>query len=78
MSDKRKCVNCRHRMLTENRTSSFCGLDGHFLHYEDVFEHWCKHWAKQKRDGNEAKVLWLDDIAVCEMDYPKTSLVTLA
>lgn len=53
MSEKRKCVNCRHRILSEGNVSSFCQIDGHFIHYADVFDGWCRHWAKQKIDEKE-------------------------
>lgn len=43
---ERKCVNCRHRII--KGASSYCELSGNFLHYSTVFEHWCKHWAKDK------------------------------
>lgn len=45
-----KCINCRHRIIKEG--SSYCEIDGHFLHYSTVFEHCCKHWAKIKLFGN--------------------------
>lgn len=47
MSENRKCVNCRHRIL--KGSSSYCEVSGNFLHYSTVFEHWCRHWAKDNK-----------------------------
>ena len=46
----RKCINCRHRKI--KGASSYCEISGCFLHYDTVFEHCCKHWAKIKLFGN--------------------------
>lgn len=41
----RKCLNCRHRVIKDR--SSYCELDDSYMHYSEVFEGWCKHWAKE-------------------------------
>ena len=43
---KRMCLNCRHRVI--RGASDFCDIDDHYMHYAEVWECWCKHWAKQK------------------------------
>lgn len=52
MSENKKCVNCRHRIIGEN-CSSKCEIDGHRIDYAECFEGWCKNWAKQKIDEKE-------------------------
>lgn len=61
MSEKRKCVNCRHRIIGEN-CSSKCEIDGHRIDYAECFEGWCRHWAKQKAltDEELAKIKFED------------------
>jgi hypothetical protein len=53
MSEKRKCVNCRHRILNEATTSNKCEIDGHRIDYAECFDGSCRHWAKQKIDERE-------------------------
>lgn len=60
MSENRKCVNCRHRIIGEN-CSSKCEIDGHRIDYAECFDGWCRHWAK-KKDGKEAKFVFVDDL----------------
>lgn len=44
------CCNCRHNIRTEEngRIVPRCDLDNHCIGYIDTFEHWCRHWAKEK------------------------------
>ena len=65
MSENRKCVNCRHRIIGEN-CSSKCEIDGHYISYGECFMGWCKHWARQK-DGNESKFVVIDDLHTLDL-----------
>ena len=62
MSENRKCVNCRHRILNEATTSNKCEIDGHRIDYAECFDGWCRHWAKQKplTDEELAKIKFED------------------
>ena len=44
------CCNCRHNIRTkeDGRIVPRCDLDNHCIGYIDTFEHWCRHWAKEK------------------------------
>ena len=69
MSENRKCVNCRHRIIGKN-CSSKCEIDGHYISYGECFLGWCRHWAKQK-DGKEAKYIVLDEFSRMKMTAQK-------
>lgn len=52
------CCNCRHNIrqvatvyppIIECR----CDLDNHYIAYVECMEHWCKHWAKEKKNKEE-------------------------
>lgn len=46
------CCNCRHNIRTtvdEYHTKCNCDIDGHYIGYVACFEHWCRHWAKNKK-----------------------------
>jgi len=42
---KRVCLNCKHREM--RGASDFCTYiqPPQYMHYADVFEHWCPHWS---------------------------------
>jgi hypothetical protein len=64
MSEKRKCVNCRHNIRKEKPSGNIecvCEITNEHIGYVKCFEGWCRHWAKQK-DGKEAKMLVVDEI----------------
>lgn len=54
MSENRKCVNCRHNIRKEKPSGNIecvCEITNEHIGYVKCFEGWCKHWAKQKIDG---------------------------
>lgn len=58
MKMDRCCCNCRHDIRTEDadgHITNHCEIDGHYIGYVACFEHWCKHWSKDKwqEEGNE-------------------------
>lgn len=46
------CCNCRHckRVKEDNRTVCRCDLDNRYLGYLTVMGHWCRRWAKERKD----------------------------
>lgn len=64
MSENRKCVNCRHNIRIEKPSGNIkcvCEITDAHIGYADCFEHWCRHWAKPKADGKEAKFIVIDE-----------------
>lgn len=51
------CCNCRHNIRTKETTciECHCDIDGHYIGYIACFEHWCRHWAKDKEIESEEK-----------------------
>lgn len=51
---KRCCCNCGHNQrIPQSNQPLFvdhneCDLDGHRIGYVECFEHWCRHWKKDK------------------------------
>ena len=54
MSEKngKVCCNCRHNIRKGEIGSieCYCDIDNHYIGYIDTFEHWCRHWAKEKKN----------------------------
>lgn len=44
------CCNCRHNIRTGKipDIECHCDIDGHYIGYIACFEHWCRHWTKDK------------------------------
>lgn len=49
MERQRVCCNCRHNIRTEvdNHIECRCEIDGEYLPYLTVMNHWCRRWAKE-------------------------------
>ena len=49
------CCNCRHNIRSYNREYNqivcHCEIKHEYLSYIQVMEGWCRHWAKEKKDG---------------------------
>lgn len=47
---KRVCCNCQNNIRTGEHANieCHCAIDGHYIGYIDCFNHWCKHWEKDK------------------------------
>lgn len=64
MSENRKCVNCRHNIRKEKSNGNIgcvCEITNTNIGYVKCFEHWCRHWAKEK-DGKQAKFMVIDEL----------------
>lgn len=72
MSEKRKCVNCRHNICKEKPSGNIecvCEITNSHIGYVKCLEGWCRHWAKDKKlfvcpDQNEeleAKAVDIED-----------------
>lgn len=52
---KRVCCNCNNNKRIRNSKGIMidnrCAIDGHYIGYADCFEHWCRHWCKEKVKG---------------------------
>ena len=56
MSEKRKCVNCRHNIRKEKPSGNIecmCEITNTHIGYVKCFEGWCRHWAKRKPPTDE-------------------------
>lgn len=52
MSEKRKCVNCRHNIRKEKPSGNIecvCEITNEHIGYVKCFEGWCKHWVKDNK-----------------------------
>ena len=47
------CCNCKHCIRIREGGACYCECDvsGEYLHYEQVMTDWCRHWAKERKDG---------------------------
>ena len=45
---QRVCCNCKNRQVEPSR----CKVHGIFLHYETIFEGWCKRWKGGTENEN--------------------------
>lgn len=45
------CCNCRHNIRTQEKDHIRCNcdIDNHYIGYVACMEHWCKHWATDKK-----------------------------
>ena len=45
------CCNCRHNIRTSDMGNIRCKCDihGFYIGYIACFEHWCRHWARDKK-----------------------------
>jgi hypothetical protein len=48
MKIERKCVSCGHNIRTQNG-ECHCDLDNRYIGYIQCFEHWCKHWKRDRK-----------------------------
>ena len=59
MSEKngKVCCNCRHNIRKGEIGSidCYCDIDNRYISYIDTFEHWCRHWAKEKNNAGFSK-----------------------
>lgn len=46
------CGNCE-RIKLGNAVSTICAIDGHYIGYVECFEHWCRHWKREKSFDKE-------------------------
>ena len=52
------CCNCRHniRISDMGNIRCKCEIHGFYIGYVACFEHWCRHWARDKKfDKQEEK-----------------------
>ena len=59
MSKNRVCCNCRHDIRQEDNTGHihcYCEIEGKYLSYVSVMEHWCKYWARDRKWDGERRV----------------------
>ena len=52
------CSNCRHckrekMQAKADVTHLVCEVDGYPINYIKSMTGWCRHWAKEKKDGKE-------------------------
>ena len=52
-SRERACINCARRITIG--ASDKCLYHGTYLPYWDLWDRWCKHWARDRRWDEEKK-----------------------
>lgn len=52
---KRVCCNCGHNIRHKEKDGieCRCDLDNHYIGYIACFEHWCRHWKKERKWEDE-------------------------
>lgn len=45
------CCSCRRciRIGEVGEIKCHCEIDGHHIGYVSCMEHWCRHWAREKK-----------------------------
>lgn len=43
------CCSCQRNIRSGEPIKCHCEVDGHYIGYVDCMEHWCKHWARDKK-----------------------------
>ena len=64
MNESKCCCNCRHDIRTGKigNIQCHCEIDGHNINYNQTFEGWCRHWAKDHKFDKE------QEHGICNME----------
>lgn len=51
------CCNCRHNIREHNGPYTYCRCEvkDAYIGYIDVMSYWCRHWSKEKEEGDDIK-----------------------